>query len=126
MLEQCKTFYRRSKNTDGLKKVLQLKPASTGLTQQGHTGSAVASLTALITAGLYLLLKRGAPALGGMAPGWVQGLPSLRGVPRVATSGNFFTFLTQKFYILVHSWLRKWAPATLKNLASKQAFGWCI
>ena len=40
MLEHYKTFYPKPKNTDGLKKVLQLlnmKPAVTGLNQQGHT-----------------------------------------------------------------------------------------
>ena len=37
-----------------------------------------------------------------------------------------FYISNAKYRILVHSWLRKLAPATLKNLASKQALGWCL
>jgi len=39
MLEHCKTFYSKSKNTDGLKKeslAVNMKPAAAVLTQQGH------------------------------------------------------------------------------------------
>ena len=39
MFEHCRAFHPKPKNTDGLKKVLQLiwVPAATGLSQQGHT-----------------------------------------------------------------------------------------